>query len=216
MSYKDITVNTVEPEGLGLSDVITVVSPIDNQILQKKASDWGTVADSRACDSKIGYLAPGSTPGNTVYTYDVEDNYCWRRGSNEIFLHENITEVSTYSGSYIPLTGNTKWVQGFTMDGTFFDGKTVLLYALPNPYRFSASSTVLQWGIGTGAFNSWTSLGPKAEQTDVYGAPCWGLYTGSGTSETLTLKVISKTGTSSITTGSVGQVGQIIMKVINE
>jgi hypothetical protein len=213
MSYRTLTVNTVEPEGLGLTDVITVASPVDGQILQKKATDWGTVADSRACDSKIGYQV-NSAPGNTTYRYDVEDNYMWRRASSEIFLHENIAEVAA-SGSYVPVATNA-WVMGFTLDGTFFNGKTVLLYALPNPFRFSASSTVFQWGIGTGALSSWSSLGPKAEQTDVYGAPCWGLYTGSGTSETLTLKVISKSGITAITNGSVASVGQIVMKVVNE
>lgn len=213
MSYKNTTVNDIDPAGLGLADVITVTSPIGGQVLQKKSSNWGTVAPSRGCDNKIGYLV-NSAAGNTTYRYDVEDNYMWRKASSEIFFKEDLNWVNS-SGSYVPIA-TSAWAMGFTFDGTFFNGKTVLLYALPNPFRFSASSTVFQWGVGTGALSSWSSLGPKAEQTNVYGSPCWGIYTGSGTTEILTLKVISKTGNTAITSGAVASVGQIIMKVINE
>lgn len=213
MSYNNLTVNDVKSSDLALNNVITISSPNDGQILQKKSSNWGTITPSNAAESKIGYLA-SSASGNTTYKYDVADNYMFRKTSGEFFLTENITFTNA-SGSYVPVP-TSAWTMGFNLDGTFFNNKTVLLYAVVNPYRFSASQTVFQWGVGTGSLGSWSSLGPKAIQTDVYGAPCWGIYTGSGTTETLTLKVISKSGNTAISNGAVARVGSVIMKVIKE
>lgn len=210
MAYKKLTINNVAADILALDDVITGTIT-EGGLLQKQATDWGTTIPSAAADSKLGYLANVGL-GNDLYKYDIGDNYIWRKASGEIFDLEDITFVNS-SGSYVP-NASGSWAMGFTFDGTAFNGKKVLLYALPNPTRYANTSSTFQWGVGTGALSSWTPIGIKADQTQNYGAPCWALYTGSGTTETLTLKVIDKTGALGITDGTFVTIGQLFVKVI--
>lgn len=216
MSYQTLTVNDVEASQVGLNDIITATGISDGEILTKAATNWdGSLITHDP--NVVSNIRVSSHGGNSSYTYDVGDNFCWRKVSGEFDLVENISFVAP-SGSYVPagLSGNGSWTMGLSLNGTAYNGKKCLLYAMLAPYRFSGSSSVFQWGIGTGALSSWTPLGPRAYADDTYGAPCFGFYEGTGTTETLTLKCRAVSGNVAITTSAIAAVQQVSIKILEE
>jgi hypothetical protein len=220
MSYKKISVNSNEPNtsnevSLNLSDLITVNSPTTGQLLKKTATDWGTDTLSAFPEGTANYLS-GSGSGNTVYTYDVNDNYIYRTASNELSIYNNNFVITTSSGSYVPISTGS-WTMAIRLQSTYKNGKKILCRAVVTPFRTSNSSFTVQWHIGKDAIGDAIPIGPKCTSTYEFGSTAYGLYEPTGeTSDYLTLRVMAMTGSHSITAGLMAFGQQINFKILNQ
>lgn len=218
MSYRNLKVNSV---GLDSDNDISINSAnlIEtgragiNCVLRKTATGWGTPSCLKSYSGHLNFQVD-SHGGNTAYRYDPGDNYQSRNLSGEYDLSDQITFVGS-SGSYVTI-GNSGWPMAYTFDGTFFNGKKVLLKALIGPSRVFANSYYsIQWRLGSpfNALSSTTPLGAISYSTDQYGSIVYGLYEGTGTTETLSMRFIDVYGCA-ITTGTPANIQSITAKII--
>jgi len=219
MSYNNIKVNSTKADQSGeitlnTTNLIEYKEAGINCILRKDSTGWSTKS---TLASQTGFLNWGATtnPGNTssTYKYDVGDNIITRKAGNEYdYVDNNITLVNS-SGSYVPVS-NTSWTMGYTLDGNYFNGKTVLLKALVSLTYYSGSSIVLQWHDGTGDITTTNALGARSYGNVNYGSFVYGIYTGDGTTRTVSIKVVDVTGTVVFTAGARAYNTQITIKEI--
>lgn len=218
MSYRNIKVNSTAPDSsndisINSTNLLNAGRAGVNCVLRKTSTGWGSPSCLKSYTGHLNF-EEDSHGGNTAYRYDPEDNYQSRNLSGEYDLSDNITFVGS-SGSYVTIA-NAGWPMAYTFDGTFFNGKKVLLRALIGPSRYVANSYYsIQWRLGSpfNALSSTTPLGPISYGDDVYGSIVYGLYEGTGTSETLSIRFIDVYGCA-ITTGGVSSIQSITAKVI--
>ena len=199
MSYKTFTVNSTAPNS---NNDISIDSTLlldagrsgVNCVLRKTANGWGSNSCLKSYGGNLNFLTTSAVYNtNTSYRYDVGDNVLLRKVSGEFNLTDSITLVNS-SGSYVPqVTGS--WTMAYSFDGTFFNNKKVLLRALIAPTAFSGNMSV-QWRLGnpSNALSTTTPLGALSYYDVNYGSIVYGYYTGSGTTETLSMRVIEKDG----------------------
>lgn len=80
MSHNKIKVNSKEQSAnsditLNLSDIININSPVNGQLLQKTATDWGTNTLSTGLNSHVNFYTPETNYGTGTSTYDADDNF---------------------------------------------------------------------------------------------------------------------------------------------
>ena len=200
MSYKTFTVNSKAPNS---NDNISIDSTnlLDaerfgvNCVLRKTANGWGSNSCLKSYSGNLNFK--NTTAGYSInygYPYDVGDNIEARKVSGEFNLTDSITLINT-GGSYVPVPASS-WTMGFSFDGTFFNNKKVLLRALIIPTPAFSGNMSLQWRLGdpTNALSTTTPLGPLSYSDTKYGSIAYGYYTGSGTTESLSIRIIEKVG----------------------
>ena len=74
----------------------------------------------------------------------------------------------------------------------------------------------MQWRLGNplSALNSTSALGPLSYLDNEFGSIVYGLYTGTGTTEKLSVRVIEKTGTFALHTKDRADCMSITAKII--
>ena len=103
MSFNTTEVNNQKPNASGviqlsLDNIITVNSPVTDQVLQKDSSDWKTSSLNNSVDGLLSYYDDDGL-GRTYYYYDEGDVYDMRKVSGEFTTNE--FEFVTSSGSYV-------------------------------------------------------------------------------------------------------------------
>ncbi len=81
----------------------------------------------------------------------------------------------------------------------------------------SGERIVYQWMVGSAVglpLASSTPIGPRAEQTVDYVTPCFGTFTVGSSDVYLGLKVVEKTGSMGILTGSVALSSYVTLEII--
>lgn len=221
MSYKTVKVNSTAPDS---NDNISIDSTnlLDagragvNCVLRKTSSGWGSNSCLKSYSGNLNFNNTTTNYStNLTYTYDAGDNMLARKASGEFNLTSSITLINS-SGSYTPVS-TTSWCMGFTLDGTFFNNKKVLLRAviLPTP-KTTPANMALQWRLGNplNALGSTTALGPLSYLDNQYGSIVYGHYTGTGSSESLSVRVIEKTGSLGAHTKARADCMSITVKII--
>jgi len=218
MSHNVIKVNNKVPGSDGsitvnLGDVITVNSPSVNQVLQKTVTDWGTNTLSNQLSGHVSFFTATTSYGTGTYSYDVGDNYIFRKSSSE-FTTTNYFTLPNASGSYVPLSSSS-WTDGFQINSTTQSipvGSVFLFRAVVCPNSTSGSLTV-QWRIGTGvALNQTTAIGNMAYSDINGGGVAYGLYISDGTNVEIGLRVIEKSGTFRLTNRDRSYFQQVTVK----
>lgn len=199
MSYKIIKVNSDSPD-LNQNISIDSTNLLDagragvNCVLRKTSSGWGSPSCLKAYSGNLNFNnTTASYNTNSNYRYDAGDNMLARKVSGEFNLTDSITLINS-SGSYVPIS-TSSWAMGFNFDGTFFNNKKVLLRALILPSPFSGNMSV-QWRLGNpaNALATTTPLGALSKIDNEYGSIVYGYYVGSGTTESLSIRIIEKVG----------------------
>ena len=221
MSYKTVKVNSTSPNSnddiaINLNNFLIDTRPAVNCVLRKTASSWSTPSCLKAYSGNLNFRNTAQTYStNLTYTYDAGDNMLARKVSGEFNLTSSITLINS-SGSYTPVS-TSSWCMGFTLDGTFFNNKKVLLRAviLPTP-KTTPANMALQWRLGNplNALGSTTALGPLSYLDNKYGSIVYGHYTGTGSSESLSVRVIEKTGSLAAHTKARADCMSITVKII--
>tara|TARA_R100000388_G_scaffold94606_1_gene82386 strand:- start:1337 stop:1990 length:654 start_codon:yes stop_codon:yes gene_type:complete len=196
MSHNQVTVNNQTPNNtgqitLGLSNIVSM-TPNNGDVLQTDSSgNW--VSSSVAAASVDSVLNISASFGYAVstYKYSAADNLIIFKSM--LTKASGITYVNAY-GSYAPVS-NSSWAMAYTFNGSTFDGKTVLFRAVPSPY--CQASFVAQWGFGSGSLSSFTPIGPRVNVDNTHADIAWGRFVGDGTNKTVSLKIISRTGSGS-------------------
>lgn len=139
--------------------------------------------------------------GNTIYTYDANDNTIWRDGQVKIYNTSYVTRV-TASGSLVPVV-TTAWAQYWTLLGSALNGKRIRLEAchMAHGVTESTEQLVYQWGQGSGNLATYTPIGNKAYQTNEYTQVALGELVMGATNVNVALKVVSISGSASILRG---------------
>ena len=218
MSYRSIKVNSTSPD---VSNDISIDSTnlLDagragvNCVLRKTSTGWGSPSCLKSYAGHLNF-EEDTHGGNTNYRYDAEDNYCTRKAGGEYDLTLNITFENT-DNIYAPLN-NSSWVKSYLFNGTAFNNKKVLLKALIGPSRvFTNSNYTIQWMKGNPdqTITNSTPLGPMSYSNHEFGSIVYGLYTGSGTNEYVSIRFIDVYGCA-ITTGAVSSIQSITAKII--
>ena len=198
MSYKKLTVNSTAPNS---NDDISIDSTnlLDagrsgvNCVLRQTAHGWGSNSCLKSYSGNLNFKRTATFSVSSGYRYDVDDNLEARKVSGEFNLTDSITLINS-SGSYVPVPASS-WAMGFSFDGTFFNNKKVLLRALIIPSALSGNMS-FQWRLGnpSNALSTTTPLGPLSYFDTTYGSIAYGYYTGSGTTESLSIRIIEKDG----------------------
>lgn len=221
MSYKTVKVNSTAPDlndniPINLNSFLVDNRPAVNCVLRKTASSWSTTSCLKSYTGNLNFNNYNqSYTTNFSYSYDVGDNMVARKVSGEFNLVDQITLINA-SGSYAPFS-SASWAMGYSFDGTFFNNKKVLLRAVilgtPNT---TPANMVLQWRLGdpTDALNNTTALGPISFVDKIYGSVVYGYYSGSGTTEKLSVRIIEKNGNFTYSSPGVARCMTITAKVI--
>lgn len=218
MSYRNIKVNSTAPDSnndisISSTNLIDAGRAGVNCVLRKTSTGWGTPSCLKSYTGHLNF-EEDYHGGNTTYRYDAQDNYCSRKIGGEYDLTLNITFENT-DNIYAPLS-NSSWTKSYKFDGTAFNNKKVLLKAIIGPSRvFSNSYYTVQWMVGSPdkGISSSSPIGPMSYSDDIYGSICYGLYTGSGVDEYISIRFINVYGCA-ITTGAVASIQAITAKVI--
>tara|TARA_Y100000015_G_C2376902_1_gene82976 strand:+ start:116 stop:772 length:657 start_codon:yes stop_codon:yes gene_type:complete len=198
MSHNIISTGGVSPDSQGVIDMsltdvsgLSGVTPSNNDVFKLDASgNWSAGGlPATAYDVPVHFSAY-SNYSVSSYNYGAGDNFIIYR----FLLTLSGVGFSYATGSYVPVQ-NYSWYKGFTFGGTAFQGKTVLLKAVAAPD--CQASFVAQWGFGTGSLASFTPIGPRANANNTWSDVAWGRFVGDGSSKTVALKMISRTGSSS-------------------
>lgn len=220
MSYKTIKVNSTVPDS---NDNISIDSTnlLDagragvNCVLRKTSTGWGSPSCLKAYSGHLNFNED-SHAGNTSYRYDVGDNYIARYVGGEFNLQDSITFIDS-SGSYVPI-GSSSWVMGYTFSGSAFSGKTVILRAvIAGVHKTTPVDYDFQWRLGnpSNALNTTTALGPLAKCLTEYSSVAYGIFTGSGSDQTVSIRFINKaSGSIAITSGATASIQSITAKII--
>lgn len=215
MSYKLLKVNTVSPDSsndISIDDtnLISVDGPAVNCVLRKSPTGWNTASTLKSYNGHLNYRSDNQPGGN--YYYDTGDNYVARKAGGEFNLSTSVTLIDS-SGTLVP-AASTSWCMAYELDGSTFNGKTVLFRAVLGMSRTSGSHCVFQWRIGTGSITGTTAIGPKTYSNVVGSSIAYGLYTGTGTTEQIAIRINSVAGNNKITQGTIAQVQSITAKII--
>ena len=222
MSYNITEINNQKPDATGniqlsLNNIVTVDSQTSGQILQKSATDWKTGTLVANTKGLLNYYDDNS-PGNSVYTYSVGNNYMSRKASGEYNTLE-ITQQNASSSSYNAVSSNN-WTMGYKiLAANYPSGSKILFRAVIGPYRYSNSNITVQWYKGSPysglTASGQTQIGNKAYSDNDYGASAFGLFECDGTDNWAMLRVISITGSVAITSGYMSRIQQITAKQLN-
>ena len=194
MSHNILKVNSQKPNNTGqitlnLSDVNSL-SPSDGDVLQTDSNgDWVSSSVPSSSVDNIANMSNQTSYAVGTYPYGAGDSLILFKSF--MTLGTGVSFVNA-SGSYVPVA-NSSWTMGFTFDGTSFNGKTVVLRAVPSPYC-QIATFVAQWGFGTGSLASFTPIGPRINVNPTHSDVAWGRFVGDGTTKTASLKIISRTG----------------------
>lgn len=218
MSYRNIQVNSTAPNSsndidIDSTNLLNTGRAGINCVLRKTSTGWGSPSCLKSYAGHLNF-EEDTHGGNTNYRYDVEDNYCSRKAGGEYDLLTNISFLNTTT-NYSPLS-NSSWTKAYLFNGTAFNNKKVLLKAIIGPSRvFSNSYYTIQWFVGSPeqAISLSSPIGPMSYSDNVYGSICYGLYTGSGTDEYLSIRFIDVHGCA-ITTGVVASIQAITARII--
>ncbi len=218
MSHNITKVNTQVPSAdgtiqLSLDDIITVNSPANGQLLQKSDSDWQTKSLSSTTE-KLLNNSDVNSPGNTVYKYDIGDNYISRKVSGEYNILNKITLVNS-SGPHVPVSTGSWSMAYYLLGSNFPSGSKILFRAVVGAFRNSGSNLTVQWYTGNPNTNIvyHTPIGPKAYSTENYGATAFGLYKSTGFTQYVSLRVVDVTTNGvAISSGNIASIQQITAK----
>lgn len=218
MSYRNIQVNSTAPNSsndidIDSTNLLNTGRAGINCVLRKTSTGWGSPSCLKSYAGHLNFEVDTHS-GSTTYRYDVEDNYCSRKVGGEYDLALNITFENT-DLSYAPMT-NSSWTKSYLFNGTAFNNKKVLLKAVIGPSRTSSNSYyTIQWMTGNPdqglSFSS--PLGPMSYGHDQYGSVCYGLYTGSGTDEYISIRFIDVKDCA-LTTGVPASIQSITARII--
>jgi len=221
MSYQSITVNNQQPNQAGditlnLSNLITVASPTQNQVLKKAASDWATGALTTSAGPIADHFYPNNGYGAGVYTYDQGDYFILRKANNEFHIENQVTLLQARS-TYSP-QNNSNWLQEFGFAAANYPaGAVVLFRAVPSPNMPSGGEMSIQWR-SSGANQSYANsspIGNVAHIDDTYGSTAYGVYVSTGSAFYVGLRVVSKSGIIRPTTTSTSVFQQVTIKRLN-
>jgi hypothetical protein len=220
MSYKTLKVNSTAPDSsnnisIDSTNLLDAGRSAVNCVLRKTATGWGSNSCLKAYSGHLNFNED-SHAGNTAYRYDVGDNYISRYAGGEYNLQDSITFINS-SGSYVPI-GSSSWVMGYTFSGSAFSGKTVILRAvIAGKHMTTPVDYDFQWRLGSpsNALNTTTALGPLAKCLTEYSSVAYGIFTGSGSDQTVSIRFINKTsGSIAITSGAIASIQSITAKII--
>lgn len=199
MSHNIDKVNSIEPDetssvSQSLANLITVTNPVDGEFLSKSASGWET--------SDVSSNTPNALFGMNSWnvSLSVGSQYVYSQGDNYIFYRykanlNDLTMVNA-SGLYVPVA-NSSWFMALTLDGSTYNGKTILLEATIAPSsNFTNRSGTVQF-MDNYRPNSANALGPKA---NLYGRGhsdrLYGKFTGTGVTKHIAIEFIPTTQSS--------------------
>lgn len=202
MSHNLKKVNTNEPDrngdisNLSLSNLITVSNPADGQFLSKATTNWDT-SELSAGDVSAGFsIDPfGSYNVGSGYWYNINDLYIIYK-FKEYHIQTGITYQSS-SAIYSPLT-NASWFQSLNINGSTFNGKTLMLEASIAPDSLYTSTLAeAQWISGLGA--SAVPLGPPSRlDGQGWADTIYGRFECTGQNASLSIRLRSITNNNSL------------------
>lgn len=217
MSHNLLKVNSQAPDDTGqvslsLSDLVTM-TPNQGDVLQTNSNgDWVSSSVASSSVDNVANITNQFSYAVGTYPYGAGDNLIIFK--TYMTLGTGVSHVNA-SGSYVPVA-NSAWTMGFSFNGTAFNGKTVILRAVPSP-SCVLSTFVAQWGFGTGSLASFTPIGARARVDATHADLAWGRFVGDGTTKTVALKILSRTGSTNrlkLANGSQAATYAIDMKVL--
>jgi len=221
MSYQSMTVNNQQPNqtgdiALNLSNLITVVSPTQNQVLKKAASDWATGALTTSAAPIADHFYPNNSYGTGGSTYSQGDYYILRKTSNEFHVENEVTLPQARS-TYSPVT-TTSWLQEFGFTAANYPaGAVVLFRAVPGPNMPSGGKVAIQWrsSAANQSYANSSPIGNVAHIDDTYGSTAYGVYVSTGSTFYVGLRVVSLSGSIRLVAPTQSIFQQVTIKRLN-
>ncbi len=223
MSHNKVSIGTATPDATGalsvaLNDLSDISgTPSDGDALGYASGAWApTSPPGIQRTAFLGWRLSSGTFSTSTYNYDVGDNTIWR--SAQMFLYDQTyTKTTASSGPYVPIA-TSGWIMHWTLKAATLEGKTVRAEAAHMAKQLSSGERIVyQWMVGSAVglpLASSTPIGPRAEQTVDYVTPCFGTFTVGSSDVYLGLKVVEKTGSMGILTGSVALSSYVTLEII--